>query len=459
MNALFPPALVGCFAAAVLAVAAAEPLPVASPVVPLAHHTALGTNRIVITAELLAGLAAELRNNHPALRAAQARVNAAGLDAAGVRRFDDPTFKLGGSVSSPRGFKTEEEGDLVYGVEQKLPLLGKEKAARRRADAEAATEATRSEARFEGLRRELARAVFASALAEATVQLGAEDLAWLDTTQAATEGRYQAGTASQFELLRVQNERAKRATQLANDELRRDAARALVNHSLGREPRMPLPAFSLPPMADEVAFLPVLTALAERHAPDLRVLQREQAAAAATVEVTRRSQRPDVALGVEGRQFSGDGGFREGLFTVSLSLPWFNRANYRRDLARDRERLRAVELDQADTALGLRNELHHLTVMAETARREGVLYRDDVLPRSERALAAAHAAWSGGRGMMNDVLEARRMLVESRLMLARATAEQWSSLSDLAYVCGLPDATALKAAALAPSSETKPSAP
>ncbi|HTH46523.1 MAG TPA: TolC family protein [Candidatus Limnocylindria bacterium] len=455
MNAFFPPALLGWFAATALTVGAAEPSSI--PAAPLAHHAAFGTNRVAITPELLAALAAELRTNHPTLRAAQARANAAGLDAAGVRRFEDPTFKLGGSVASPRGFKTEEEGDLVYGVEQKLPLLGKEKAARGRAEAEAATEAERSEVRFEELRRELARAVFASALAEATVQLGTEDLAWLDTTQAATEARYQAGTSSQFELLRVQNERAKRATQIANDELRRDAARALVNHSLGREPRAPLPAFSLPALADEVAFLPVLTALAERHGPDLRVLRRERAAAATTVEVTRRSQRPDVALGVEGRQFSGDGGLREGLFTVSFSLPWFNRANYHRDLARDRERLHAVEEDQADAAISLHNEIHHLTVEAETARREGLLYRDEVLSRSERALAAAHAAWSGGRGMMNDVLEARRMLVESRLMLARATAEQWGSLSDLAYLCGLPDATTLKATTRNPLPEAKPS--
>ena len=457
MNTLFLPAWLGGFAAVALTALSAEPLP--APLLPPAHHAVAGTSRVVITAEVLAGLAAELRTNHPALRASAARANAAQLDAAGVRRFDDPTFKLGGSVSSPRGFKTEEEGDLVYGVEQKLPLLGKETAARRRAEAEAATAETRSEARFESLRRELARAVFARALAESVVHSGAEDLAWLDTTLAATEARYQAGTTSQFELLRVQNERAKRATQLANDELRRDAARALINHSLGREPRTPLPAFELPALADGLAFSSALTDLAEQHAPDVRVLQRELATAAATVESTRRSQRPDVALGIEGRQFSGDGGFRDGLFTVSLSLPWFNRANYRRDLERDRERLHAVAEDRADVLISLRNEIHHLTVEAETARREGLLYRDDVLPRSEQALAAAHASWSGGRGMMNDVLEARRMRVDAKLMLARATAEQWSILSDLAYFCGLPDATALAASVPNPSVTAKPSLP
>ena len=99
MKAFIPSVLLGWFAAAVFAVGAAEPSP--APAAPPAHHPALGTNRVVITSELLAGFAAELRTNHPALRAAQARANAAGLNAAGTRRFDDPTLKLGGSVSSP----------------------------------------------------------------------------------------------------------------------------------------------------------------------------------------------------------------------------------------------------------------------------------------------------------------------------------------------------------------------
>jgi outer membrane protein TolC len=452
MSIPIPAVLLSFLTAASLSVTAAEPATVSVAL----HHAAAATNRLVITPALLAGLEAELRTNHPALRAADARAQAARLDAAGTRRWADPTVRLGGSVFDERNMFSREEGNLAYGVEQKLPLLGKEQAARAQANAVAIVAAARATTRFELLRRDLTKAVFAAALAEETVQLGVEDLTWLETTVATTEARYRSGTSSQFELLRVQNERAKRATLLVNDERRRDAARALVNHSLGREPLTPQPAFTLPSVADDVRFTPSLVALAMRNAPDLRVLERERAVAAAAVEVTRRSQRPDVALGVEGRQFAGDGGFRSGALTVSLSLPWLNQANYRRDLARDRERLHAAEEDQIDSTISLSNEVHHLTVEAEAARREALLYRDDVLPRSEHALAAAHAGWSGGRGLMNDVLEARRMLVEAKLMLARATAEQGSLLSDLAYVCGVPDAATLNTVSAALPSEAQP---
>ena len=436
-----------------LCVAASADAPAAS------HHAVPSEGSAVVGPALLDRYAEELRAHHPALAASAARTEAAELGLAGTRRFADPTFRLGGGLFDERNMSAREEGNLGYGIEQKLPLLGKEQAARSSARAEAEAAATRAEVRFQDLRRSLARALHAAALAEETVRLGREDLAWLDTTVTAAEARYAGGTASQFDLLRVQNERAKRATQLANDERRRDAARALVNHALGRDPLVPLPELALPPVAGELVGSDALVERAVRNAPDLRVLARERRVAEAAVEVARRSRRPDIALGVEGRQFAGDGGFRNGTFTVSLNLPWFNRANYRRDLDRERAKLRAAEADHADAAVSVRNEVHHLVVETEAARREALLYRDDVSPRSGQALAAAHAAWSGGKGMMNDVLEARRMKVEAKLMLARAVAAQQDMLSDLSFICGVADITAPEAAPLSAGPAAMPAKP
>jgi hypothetical protein len=46
--------------------------------------------------------------------------------------------------------------------------------------------------------------------------------------------------------------------------------------------------------------------------------------------------------------------------------------------------------------------------------------------------------------MFLDVLEARRMLLEARLMSTRAVAEQWQMLSELVLCCGLADMEALQ---------------
>src|SRR6185436_474002 len=105
--------------------------------------------------------------------------------------------------ASQRGPILSEEGDLVYGFDQKLPLFGKAQAARRVAEAEAGSEVARLAYQFQILRRDLTKALFKAALADRAVEIAAYDLAWLDTMAAATEEHYRAGTASQVELLRI----------------------------------------------------------------------------------------------------------------------------------------------------------------------------------------------------------------------------------------------------------------
>jgi outer membrane protein TolC len=190
--------------------------------------------------------------------------------------------------------------------------------------------------------------------------------------------------------------------------------------------------------------------------PKLHVMRQEVHQAEASVAATRKSRLPDVSAGIEGRHYSGDGGFREGMFTVSLSLPWFNRGKYRSDVARDEARLKAVELDAADYRLSVSEELHQLTVSIDAARREALLYRDEILPRSQQALESAHANWAANRGMFNDVMETRRMLLEAQLMYARAVSEQHQLLADLVLLCGVGDLTALQVIAAADASALPP---
>ena len=417
---------------------------------------AADTNTVQLTPAFVSSLADELRTNHPALRAVESRVRAANFNTNAVRLWEDPMFKFGGVTASQRGPLLSEEGDLVYGLDQKLPLFGKAQAARRVAEAEAGSEVARLTYQFQILRRDLTKALFKAALADRSVEIGARDLGWLETMTAATEEHYRAGTASQVELLRIQNERARRADLLRTESSRRDHERLSVNRLLNRNLDSWLPKLELPPPAGPVPYDGKLLDRAAAFEPKLRVMQREIKQAEASVAVTRKSRLPDVSAGIEGRQYSGDGGFREGMFTVSLSLPWFNRGKYRSDLARDEARLKAVELDAADYQLSVSEELHQLTVGIDAARREALLFRDEILPRSQQALESAHANWAANRGMFNDVMEARRMLLEAQLMHSRAVSEQHQLLADLGLLCGVGDLTALQAIAAPDASALSP---
>jgi len=121
---------------------------------------------MVISTDLINQLANEARTNNPGLRAASSRVNAASLNAESVRTWEDPMGMFGGSVYSDRGFKPSEDGDLAYGLEQKLPLWGKPTLNRRVAQAEVSMLSAEADYRWRQVRAEIAKALLMTALAE-----------------------------------------------------------------------------------------------------------------------------------------------------------------------------------------------------------------------------------------------------------------------------------------------------
>ncbi|MST95023.1 MAG: TolC family protein [Pedosphaera sp.] len=395
------------------------------------------TNMLAITPALVDRLVAEARTNHPALRAQDARTEAAGWNAAAVRTWEDPVFKLGGSTFSRRGPKASEEGDLIYGLEQKLPLFGKAGRARRVAAAETAMQEAETEFRVRQLRRELIAQLVKFARAGRQLELSRQDLAWLETIVAVTEEKYRNSQATRLDVLTAQNEKSKRADQLLTEEKNRDYERATLNRWVNRPINAPWPALRLPEVAAPLPAASNLIARAAQAAPRVKVLYAQILQAKATTELTRRQRLPDFSAGIEGRQFSGDGGFREGLFTLSFNMPWGNAGKYHHDLRRDQARLQSVELDAADFTLSLRHEINQLAVQTDAARRVAVLYRDEILPRARQALESAHAAWAAGRGPFRDVLDARRQMLDGETMLNRAIAEQHLIVADLALHGGL----------------------
>jgi outer membrane protein TolC len=400
------------------------------------------TNSIVVTPAFLNQLADEARTNNPALLAARARVEAAEADRAAVRTWQDPTLLFGGAPGSTA--MRQEQGDIVYGVEQGLPLWGKARAAREIAQAELERSQAQADFNFQMLRLEIARQVLRIALADETVAVGRQDFDWLRTMTSTSEDRYGAGDGSQTEVLRMQNERSKRSQQLVTDERQRDQEHAVLNRLLARTLDSPWPRFELPLIGPEIEFNARLQKLALTYEARLRVMKHEVHHAVATTRLAEKQRFPEVSVGIEGRQYSGDGEFKEGLFMVRLSVPWFNRGKYRKEIERDQAKLRAAEQELSDYELFVPTEARRVVTRADAARRQALLYRDEIIPRGELALRSARAAWIANRGTFLDMMEARRMWLESRLEYARAVAEQYAMLVELTLCCGAADLEALQ---------------
>src|SRR5437870_10586097 len=401
------------------------------------------TNAVVISTAFINRLVAEARTTNPSLKAADSRVRSAALNAEAVRTWEDPIAMFGGSVYSSRGFDPSEDGNLAYGVEQKLPLWGRPKLTRRVAEAETSMRESEVNYRLQQLRVDITKALLTTALAERVVEIGEEDLSWVEATAKATDNKYRAGQAVVADTLQIQNEVAKRNDALRTDRRRLAHERFTLSRLLNREASSAWPELRLPSLAPAIPLSSNLLALALRDEPKLKVLEQEIKQAAASAELTRKTRLPDVSLGVEGRQYSGDGEFRSGMFTLRFSLPWVNRDKYRKDYERDKERQKSAEQEREDQVLMVRQELHHLSVGIEAMRREALLYNDEITARATQALTSRLAEWEAGRGAFRDVLDARRMLLESQLMSARATAQQHQMLADMLLWSGLENLEAL----------------
>ena len=403
---------------------------------------AVSPEAVELTPVYINELAEQMRTNNPGLRAAAQRLEAAVANQGSVKVWEDPVTKFG--VMGATEMMRANDGDLLYGVEQMLPLFGRAAAEKRMAAAERGVAEVGADYKFQTLRLDLARTLFGVGLAAEEWVIGQEDLAWIEAIAGTVEQKYRAGQATLAEVLQIQNERARRASQLKSQSATVEAGGATLNRLLNRSSTNVWPTFRLPPPATGVLFNQTLIDFALRYEPRSRQLREEIKQADAGLDRTRRGRFPDVGIGVEGRNYSGDGRFRQAMVTVSVSLPWLNRSKYQSSIRRDGLKVEAARKDLEDLELALVEDLRRLTIKIENARREAALYREEIIPRSQTALESARAGWETGRETLRDMLEARRMLLEARVMRARATGEQYQMLSELVLCCGIGDLEALK---------------
>jgi outer membrane protein, heavy metal efflux system len=397
---------------------------------------------ITLNAVYINQLAEQMRANNPALAASRARTNAAGAAIGGVRRWEDPMVRLGG-MAAREEFRASD-GDLMYGVDQKLPLFGKPALARRVAERELATETANAESQFQNARRELAKELFSAALAEETIRIGRQDLGWLTAISQTLDAKYRVGQATLVEVLQVQNEAVRRTNQLQVELESLTTERLVLNRMLGRGVDSPWPSLELPPAAQPIPYTEKLMNVALRYEPRREVLRKQIEHAQAQLAVVKRQQWPDITASAEARNYTGDGSFRQELLVLSMNVPWFNRTRYKSDIRREEAKIDAIRYELADFDLALRQEVRQLTIRIEAARRQALLYKQDIWPRSQSALESASAGWESGRNTFRDLMDARRMVLESQLMYARSIAEQYQAMTDLVLCCGIGDFEALE---------------
>ncbi len=390
----------------------------------------------VVSPAAVRRLADAIKSRHPGLQALGLRAGAAREDAEAVRQWADPTLRAGGIGYGSRGPAPSEEGDLALGITQPLPIFGKESAARDLARAGSRTAQEAHDVRWQVLQRDLMERLLEAAFLNRQIDLATADLEWLRRISVGLEARLPGGTTSPAQGLRLRNEVSEAETRLRLQRVEARDAEVRINRVLGLPIDHPVGRWELPKVAAALAYRPEWSRQALASEPRLRLARKAQDEASARVEATRRSRRPNLSLGLDSRQYTGDGGLRNGSAILSLSLPWWNRDAYQRDLSRDRLRAEAAQREVDDLEAEVTQEIHHWVTRAEGARLRAELASQTLLPRIRAAQEVATAGLAGGTGDLREALDLRRQGLEAAIDHASALRDQWSAIAELLLLCG-----------------------
>src|SRR6266853_1755492 len=352
-----------------------------------------------------------------------------------ARELPDPKLRIGVDNLPVNGTdRLRYDADFMtmrkIGLMQDFPNAEKRKLRGERAALERDVESANLAAQRAALRREIALAwlelYFAQQARAPLVELVGEMQLQLDTVSAAIAAGRQntadalalrgAGVAAQDRVIE-QDRTIERARYALAAWLREDGSRPLADPpDTGR--------FDHPPTA-------LLDNLHEH--PEQRVYAEREALARTDVALATNSKKSDwsleVAYGQRGPAFSNMISVM-----VSIDLPWEAEKRQDRDLAAKR-----LLADQAQAQTEEARRMHEAELLGfyadwQTAGVRTERFEKLLLPLARERVAAALAAYRGGRGELGMALEARRAEAETRLGFVQTQldrARAWAKLNFL----------------------------
>ncbi|MFO1408419.1 MAG: TolC family protein [Steroidobacteraceae bacterium] len=407
-------------------------------------------------ATLVAGLASSGAYGGPTLGLADAERVAIQRDAvlaqlaaesAGMRQravaegsLMDPRLRVG-AVNVPVNdwSLTAEDMTMVeVGVSQEFPSGRTRSLAQKRMEQISTASQSAAQDRRRVVQREVRRVWVELAWIAAARELVDGQVQWVEQLRNSARARYASGEGRQIDLLQAGLDVAMlREQQL---DLDREAAmrRAQLARWLGEDDAARAGPFALPARADPPP-LATLEARLEAHPAQQDYVRRIEAAQTG-VELAEQSTRPgwmlDLSYGFRGGEM--DGKPRPDMVTamVSVDLPFFrgSRTSAEVDAARaEADGLHEMHTDHQREMRGMLAEAWN------TVERTGELeryYETDLLPLAEQTVQAALLAYRGNRAMFEEVVEARRVALETGLKHLRIAADRAQAQYEIDYLAG-----------------------
>jgi cobalt-zinc-cadmium efflux system outer membrane protein len=327
--------------------------------------------------------------------------------------------------------------DQTAMLEQEVPLSGKNRSRSRAATAEA-------RAAFEDLRRiqldlimraRSAYARLANGYAQLEVNRHNTDL--LNQFVEISRSRYEAGVATQSDVLLAQTDAAKLL------ETRADIERQISQEQSALNVLMNHPAQARLGRPSELVFTPQalslenLQSIALAFRPELQQAQARIDAERFRLELANRQWFPDPALNVKAQRYnSAAQAVSEVDVGVSFPLPWLNWKKYSAGVVEARKTLeetqRQFDATRVETLGLVRDQLKKI----QTSANQYELYRDNILPLARQTVEASRAGYEASTGGFLELITARRTLQDAESAALNRLAEYETAVAELDAIIG-----------------------
>lgn len=261
---------------------------------------------------------------------------------------------------------------------------------------------------------------------------------WFNKLVGVTESRYRVGSATQQDVVQSELELDRLTDRLEGIHIKQDMARSELSRWIGNSASMQglpsqLPDIPVPQLAESKSSL-------TGH-PLIQARDAEIGAGSESVELTRQSYKPGVALDVTYGDRSGqnsDGSDRANFLSamVLLDVPLFTDKRQDKKLAASQQNLEAARLDRETEVRKLSSQLLRAQSSLRILDRQIRLYRDRLLPQSHSHSELSLKAYENSRVEFNSVVRARVAELDTRIKQIRLEVDRAQTIATLNYLAG-----------------------
>jgi cobalt-zinc-cadmium efflux system outer membrane protein len=251
-----------------------------------------------------------------------------------------------------------------------------------------------------------------------------------------TQARFDAGTVARLDVLQARVNFSQARNQTIADERALTNAHAALNRLLARpsgSPVEPDETLDVPP--SPVALAALLTLAAECR-PELASIVAQREGARFAVKLAHEFWFPDLNVSLF-RNFTV--GSSDSYSTAgTIAIPLFFWQHEKGDVAAAEARQTELAADESVTRAQVELDVRTAYAAADTARRQAVWIRDELLPQAREAYQVAYQSYALGGSSAVDLINAKSALLAATTQLTQALGAVNDAAAQLELAVGAP---------------------